>query len=202
MQDPFFAKLAASGWRVPFRQRIAHRFVCEEVVPPGIRIKIRANGRDCAEWQLRVPPIVFGRRRARLPIDTPYAQARTLDAALAAASAEAARLVEQFRAAPVQASRASSKQVAAAHVQPAEEEVDEEDQGPIPDPRQGDLAIGKRRNGYRRGKRTATVVLDVEMHERLAALARSSGRTIQALLVEGAEMVLARLQEGHPRKVG
>ena len=73
MADPLFAKLAASGWHVTFRQRIAYRVVCEQVFPPGTHSEIRANGRDRAQWQLRVPPIVFGRRRARSPINTPHA---------------------------------------------------------------------------------------------------------------------------------
>jgi len=34
------------------------------------------------------------------------------------------------------------------------------------------------------------------------ASALDTGRTMQALLIEGAEMVLAHLQEGRPRKPG
>ena len=49
------------------------------------------------------------------------------------------------------------------------------------------------RNAYRLGRRTATVVLDDDLHERLTAAARDAGTSIQALLVEGAEMVVAQL---------
>jgi hypothetical protein len=45
-------------------------------------------------------------------------------------------------------------------------------------------------------------VLSDDLHEGLMAAALDTGQTMQALLVEGAEMVLARLQKGSPRKAG
>lgn len=187
MPDPFFAKLAASGWRVPAKQRIAYLVVGQDAVPGGVRIKIRGHpsGPNAAEWQLRLHPRAFGRRGQR-PTDSQYVDAKTLDDALAAATAEAERIIERFRA-------------PAAHVQ----------RSPMPRPRAVSVPVrppadaGQRvRNAYRLGKRTATVVLDGDLHERLMATALDTGQTMQALLVQGAEMVLAHLQKGHSRKVG
>jgi hypothetical protein len=137
MPDPFFAKLAASGWRVPAKQRIAYLVVGRDVVPGGgVRIKIRGHpsGPNAAEWQLRLHPLAFGRRGQR-PIDSQYVDAEMLDDALAAAMAEAERIVEQFRA-------------SAAHVQ----------RSPMPRPRAvsaparpRDEAGRKVRNAYRLG---------------------------------------------------
>lgn len=70
---------------------------------------------------------------------------------------------------------------------------------PPPEEQPGVVAAGwrleprpsSRRNAYRQGKRTATVVLEPELHDRLVRLAKSSGKTIQMHLVEGAEMVAA-----------
>jgi hypothetical protein len=186
MPDPFFAKLAESGWRVPAKQRIAYLVVGRDVVPGGgVRIKIRGHpsGPNAVEWQLRLHPLAF-RCRGQKPIDSRYADAKTLDDALAAAMAEAERIVERFRAAHVQRSPMPGPGAVATPARPPAE------------PGQ------KVRNAYRLGKRTATVVLDIDLHERLITAALDTGRTMQALLVEGAEMVLARSQERHPRKAG
>jgi hypothetical protein len=68
------------------------------------------------------------------------------------------------------------------------------------EPRNG--AGPKARNTDWLGKRTATVLLDDDLYERLTVVALDTGPTVQALTVEGEEMVIAHLQERHPRKVG
>ena len=51
------------------------------------------------------------------------------------------------------------------------------------------------------GERKVTVVLNRDLHERLMAAALDTGQTMQALIVEGAEMVLAQLENRQPQKV-
>jgi hypothetical protein len=185
MPDPFFAKLAASGWRVPAKQRVAYLVTGRDVVPGGgVRIKIRGLPSGCgvAEWQLRLHPAALGRRGHRC-IDSRYVDAKTLEDALAAATAEADRIAQQFQA-------------RAAHVRRSPMHTPRAVEAPARPP----AAPGKARNAYRRGRRTATVVLDVDLHERLLEATVATGLTMQALLVAGAELVLARLQEGRPRK--
>jgi hypothetical protein len=58
------------------------------------------------------------------------------------------------------------------------------------------------RNFHWLERRRATIVLDGDLHERLMAAALHTSRTMQALVVKGAKMVLARFEKRHLRKVG
>jgi hypothetical protein len=140
------------------------RSPCGLVPGGGVRIKIHGlpSGLGVVEWQLRFHPLAFG-RRGQTPIDKQYVKAETLDDALAAAIAEAERIVERFRAPAAHVRRSPMLGLEAASA-----------------PARPPTKAGQRMtNAYRQGRRTATVVLDGDLHERLMATAR--GGTVEPM---------------------